>query len=175
MDNNGFEDAILVRNQALSEVPNTKDKLPYESDEDFKIRQEILTDVPLPAGLANMEQPVNLEELFHELNALSWSLTDSCSELDELIQVLQEKRAEKEAEYIPKMQEIEGKIKAEMLTRQKSFKCDWGKATYSKGRTTISWNDEALKGYAVTHEDILQFRTEKTGSPSVSLKVGYQA
>lgn len=173
MDN--FEDATKIRDIVLSEVPNTAEKLPYESEEDFKIRQEILTDAPVQNALLDVEQPANIEDLFHELNALSCALAYECQELDELIQVLQEKKAEKEKKYTPKIQELETKIKAEILKMKKSFKCDWGKATFSKGRTAISWNDAALKGYAVEHSDILQFRTEKIGEPSVSLKVGYQA
>jgi len=39
-------------------------------------------------------------------------------------------------------------------------------AVYSKGR--VSWNDDALKGFAAVHPEILPFRKE--GEPSVAIK-----
>lgn len=117
-------------------------------------------------------QPETLEDLFHELNSLSWQLADECKEIDEIIADMEEKRAEKADEYAPRIQELNEQIKAEILKNGKSFKCEWGSATYRKGRTTITWNDDALMGYAVDHPEILKFRTVKTGEPSVSLKIG---
>ena len=52
---------------------------------------------------------------------------------------------------MPHIQELNEQIKAEILKNGKSFKCEWGSATYRKVRTTITWNDDALMGYAVDH------------------------
>lgn len=167
MDN--FEDATKIRDIVLSEVPNTAEKLPYESEEDFKIRQEILTDAPVQIALLSVEQPVNIEELLHALCSFSWSLADECHELDELLEVLQAKRAEKEALYLPKMKELEEQIKAEVIKQGKAFKCMWGAVTYKKGHDRVSWDSKALSGYAAAHPEIEVFKNITKVAPSVNV------
>lgn len=66
------------------------------------------------AELINVEQPVDLKELFHELETLTWSLADECREIDEIILMMQEKRAVKEEEYAPRMKDLQERIKAEI-------------------------------------------------------------
>ncbi len=61
---------------------------------------------------------------------------------------------------------FEEQVKDWVKSAQTSVKGEYLQAVYSKGRTT--WDSKALDGYAVTHEEILQFK--KTGAPSVAIK-----
>lgn len=126
------------------------------------------------AELVTIEQPVNLEELFHELETLTWSLADECQQIDEVIKMMQEKRAVKEAEYTPRMQEVEGKIKAEILKQEKPFKCMWGVATYKKGYERTTWDSKALGGYAAAHSEIEKFKKVTMVAPVVSITASFQ-
>jgi len=126
------------------------------------------------AELVTGEQPVNLEELFHELETLTWSLADECQQIDEVINVMQVKRAIKEAEYNPRMQEIEEKIRTEILKQGKPFKCMWGVATYKKGYERASWDSKALAGYAAAHSEIEKFKKVTVVAPTVSITASFQ-
>ncbi|MDD3175942.1 MAG: hypothetical protein PHU51_05685 [Candidatus Nanoarchaeia archaeon] len=120
----------------------------------------------------NAEQPVDLEDLFHELETLVWSLADECREIDEVITLMQARRAAKEEEYGPRMQEVEENIKAEILKRQAAFKCDWGAATYRKAYDRTSWDSKKLDGLALLLPQIQECKTITKVDASVSLKVG---
>lgn len=61
---------------------------------------------------------------------------------------------------------FEERVKDWAKLMQSSVKGEYLQAVYSKGRAT--WDSKALDGYAVTHEEILQFK--KTGAPSVAIK-----
>lgn len=122
------------------------------------------------AELINVEQPVDLKELFHELETLTWSLADECREIDEIILMMQEKRAVKEEEYAPRMKDLQERIKAEILKQGKPFKCMWGEATYRKGYDRISWDSKALSGYAAAHPEIETFKKVTFVEPVVSVR-----
>ena len=134
-----------------------------------------LLEVEKPAELMIVEQPVNLEELFHELESFTWSLADECREIDEIISMMQEKRAQKEAEYQPKMKKVEDMIRAEILKQGKPFKCDWGSASFRKAYDRTSWDSKKLDGLALVIPQINECKTVTTVEASVSLKVGYKA
>lgn len=119
--------------------------------------------------LIDVDEPVNLTEMFHELETLTWSLADECREIDEIIGMMNEKRAVKEAEYIPKMQELEKQIKAEIVKQAKPFKCMWGEATYRKGYERTSWDSKALAGYAAAHPEIEKFKKVAKVEPTVGI------
>lgn len=95
--------------------------------------------------------------------------------LDQVIpDELKEKLQEIRDEFMPKIdalteenKALEGVIKKAVLLIGESVKTDVGTATYSAGR--VSWNDDALMGYAKAHPEIEGFRS--TGTPYVSLKI----
>lgn len=127
-----------------------------------------------PAELLNIEQPVNLEDLFHELETLTWSLADECREIDEIITMMKERRAVKEEAYGPRIQDVESKIKAEILNRHAAFKCDWGAASFRKAYDRTSWDSKKLEGLALLLPQIQECKTVTKVEASVSLKVGYK-
>ena len=86
---------------------------------------------------------------------------------------IKEKLAEIDAEFDPKVEEIsqqksalEAEIKQEILEAGRTIKGTYHSFVWSKPR--VSWDTKALDGYAVSHPEITQFRTE--GSPSVSVR-----
>ena len=60
---------------------------------------------------------------------------------------------------------LEVEIKQDVLRLGESVSGEYA-AVYNKGR--ISWNNEAMEGYAAAHPEVLQFR--KVGKPSVSIR-----
>ena len=81
--------------------------------------------------------------------------------------------AEIDAEFDPKIAELnqtkailEAQIKAQVLEAGRTIKGTYHSFVWSKPR--VSWDTKALDGYAASHPEIAQFRTE--GSPSVSVR-----
>lgn len=86
---------------------------------------------------------------------------------------VQKTLADIEAEYEPvlikgneKAKALETKIKTAVLEHGASVKDAEIQAIYTKGRVT--WNADALDGYAVNHPELFAFRKE--GKPSVSIR-----
>lgn len=86
---------------------------------------------------------------------------------------VQQTLADIEAEYEPvlikgneKAKALEAEIKAAVLEHGASIKNAEIQAIYTKGRVT--WNADALDGYAVNHPELFAFRKE--GKPSVSIR-----
>lgn len=84
------------------------------------------------------------------------------------------KLAEIEAEFAPKIEELNARnqalidtIKGEVLLTTQTLSGQYHQAIYMKGR--VSWDTKALDGYAAAHPEIAQFRKE--GAPSVSIRV----
>lgn len=125
------------------------------------------------AELLNVEQPVNLDDLFHELSMLAWSLEDECRQFNEVISMMQEKVTAKEEEYAPRMKELEEKIKTEILSREKPFKCDWGSASFRKAYDRTSWDSKKLEGLALLLPQIEECKSVTKVEAGVTLKVGY--
>ena len=63
---------------------------------------------------------VDLDPLFCRLASLKHELTVECQEVDKMIAILQKSRSEKEEKYAPYILEAEEKIRAEILTREKT-------------------------------------------------------
>ena len=61
---------------------------------------------------------------------------------------------------------LESDIKTAVLAHGASVQSAGIQAVYISGR--VSWNDDALLGYASTHAELMAFRT--LGTPSVSLR-----
>ena len=86
---------------------------------------------------------------------------------------IKEKLAEIDAEFDPKIEQLlqeksqlEAEIKDEVLNAGRTIKGTYHSFVWSKPR--VSWDTKALDGYAVSHPEIAQFRSE--GSPSVSVR-----
>ena len=62
---------------------------------------------------------------------------------------------------------LENEIKTDVLLYGETVSGGSYRATYSQGR--VSWDNEGITKYAVSHPDVLQFR--KQGNPIVSLRV----
>ena len=60
-------------------------------------------------------------------------------------------------------------IEKAVLLNGKSFKCDYGKATYRKESERPSWDNKALLGYAAAHPEIEQFRKVTTVKAGVMI------
>jgi hypothetical protein len=121
-----------------------------------------------------IKEHTDLEKEFKTIQTLKQEMSNELLDIEKAISELLKTRSAIAEPYENEIKFCEENIKTEVLKQAKSFKCGFGKATYNKGRTSIKWNDEALKGYAVEHEDILQFRTESKGDAYVSVSVGEQ-
>jgi hypothetical protein len=121
-----------------------------------------------------IKEPIDLEKEFETIQTLKQEMANELLDIEKAISELLETRSAIAEPYENEIKFCEENIRNEVLDRGKSFKCSVGKATYNKGRTTIKWNDEALKGYAVEHEAILQFRSESKGEAYVSVSAGEQ-
>ncbi len=117
---------------------------------------------------------IDLSAEFAAIIELNRNLTEKTEELDDKIAVLLEERSIKAKPYLDAIQKHEDAIRNEIFKMGKPFKCNHGQAIYRKGSTSVKWNDDALIGYAVEHEEITQFRSVSVGKPSVVLKVGEQ-
>ena len=90
-----------------------------------------------------------------------------------LTQEIKEKLAEIDAEFQPRIEQLsqeksmlESEIKAEVIEAGRTVKGSFHSFVWSKPR--VSWDTKALDVYAMSHPEIVQFRTE--GSPSVSVR-----
>lgn len=126
------------------------------------------------AELLNVEQPVDLNNLFYELHALAWDLENECMAFNDVISMMQDKKAAKEEEYAPRMKELEEDIKAEILKQQKPFKCDYGAATFRKAYERTSWDSKKLEGLALVLPQIKECKSVSKVEAGVTLMVGYQ-
>lgn len=102
------------------------------------------------------------------LNSNKQELIDSV-----LTPEIKEKLAEIDAEFAPKINELNARnqalidtIKGEVLLTGQTLNGDFHQAVYMKGR--VSYDTKALDGYASAHPEIAQFRKE--GAPSVSIR-----
>lgn len=84
----------------------------------------------------------------------------------------QQRLIELEAPFDEKIAIHEAKIKELVISEAKSFKCEYGKATFTKGYERATWDDKALMGYSVAYPSVLNFRKTTTIEPRVSIKIG---
>jgi len=101
------------------------------------------------------------------------ALADARAERDELsadidrqIRELEEIQATRCFEVDQRIDSLTRSIKSATLSLQASEKGSRLHAIYTKGRTT--WDGALLKGYAVAHPEINEFK--KVGKPSVSIR-----
>lgn len=127
--------------------------------------------VKTPADLVDVDIE-DLESLFYELDVLRYALVEECKQIDHLMTILQKERAEKEAEYTPQIEEVEKKIRDEILRRGESYKCSYGSAAFKNAYERASWDDKKLQGFAILHPEITECRKVSVVEASVQIKVG---
>jgi len=95
--------------------------------------------------------------------------------VDEDISRLTEIRDSLAKPHKDKLAEIEAKVHIPMLELKKTFVSQYGKINFRKGATRRIWNLDALDVICNANpkikETIWMFREEKTGEPSISLKL----
>lgn len=78
---------------------------------------------------------------------------------------------EKSKQFADKIAEHEAKIRDIVFVEQSSFKNDFGKVTYTKGHTRISWDTDKLLGFAAVYPVVLDFKKESKIEPRVNIKI----
>jgi hypothetical protein len=86
---------------------------------------------------------------------------------------IKEKLAEIEAEFEPKIDEVNAQIteldtaiRQAIVLEGETVRGDFHMAVFNKGR--VSWDTRLLDGYAKAHPEIAEFRKE--GAPSVTIR-----
>lgn len=118
--------------------------------------------------LAKMEHLVLLYKELESIVALHDFTRDSVipPEVQKMLDDVDEEFGVKEETVQEKIVKLEAEIKASVLQNGQSVTVGDYQAVYSRARVT--WNTEALEGYAVSHPEILQLRKE--GQPSVTIR-----
>lgn len=116
-----------------------------------------------------------LLNLLKEYKEKSDAILFQCASLDAEIRKLTETRNMIAKPYQDSLIEIENKIRMPMMDRKATFTSDVGKITYRKGAVRRSWNLDALDQICASKmevkEAIWAFRDEKTGEPTISIKL----
>lgn len=115
-----------------------------------------------------------LERLSSLRNAAEFTRLDYETKRKELLRQIQNELDALDAEYKPVLEAaqeniaaLENEIKTEVLLCGESVSGGMYRAVYTQGR--VSWDNDGMARYAVSHPDVLQFRRQ--GQPSVSLRV----
>ena len=126
-----------------------------------------------------MEQP-EIKQLFEQINEARIAMLAATEELRQQLEEPQLLIASIEAEISDVMaphadiiDALKTDIETAVLINEISVKTDAGTCSYVKGRKpSVKWNDDALMGYAATHDEVLQFRSEGTqGVPTTRFKL----
>ena len=115
-----------------------------------------------------------LERLSTLRNAIEFTRLDYETKQKEILKQVQAELDALQAEYQPVLDaaqenivSLENEIKTDVLLCGESVSGGMYRAVYTQGR--VSWDNEGMAAYALSHTDVLQFR--KQGQPSVSLRV----
>ena len=115
-----------------------------------------------------------LERLSSLRNAAEFTRLDYETKRTEILKQIQSELDAIDAEYRPVLDAVaeniallENEIKTDVLLHGESVSGGMYRAIYTQGR--VSWDNEGMTKYAVSHPDVLQFR--KQGQPIVSLRV----
>ena len=126
-----------------------------------------------------MMEQLEMEQLFEHINEARIAMLEATEELRQQLEEPQLLIASIEAEisdvmapYAEIIDALKLDIETAVLINEASIKTDAGTCTYVKGRKpSVKWNDDALMGYAATHDEVLQFRSEgKQGLPTTRFK-----
>ena len=115
-----------------------------------------------------MEQK-ELQKIFEQINTERTEISRLSEPLQEQIAALENEISILIAPHAAVIDALKEDITIAVMMDEKSVKTDAGGCSFIRGRKpSIKWDDAALNGYAVDHEDILQFRSEgKPGKPGV--------
>ncbi len=115
-----------------------------------------------------------LERLTNLRNAAEFTRLDYETKRTEILKQIQCELDALDSEYKPVLEAaeeniatLENEIKTDVLLYGKTISGGMYCASYTHGR--ISWDNEGMAKYAVSHPDVLQFR--KQGQPIISLRV----
>jgi hypothetical protein len=101
---------------------------------------------------------INLEAEFEVIQTFKRSMAELTKEIDEEIKKLVEYRASITQPYEEAIKFHTEDIENSVFRSARSFKCQYGKATYRRESERSSWDTKALLGYAAAHPEIEQFR-----------------
>ena len=115
-----------------------------------------------------------LERLSTLRNAVEFTRLDYETRQKEIRKQIQAELDALEAEYKPVLDAaqaniaaLENEIKTDVLICGESVSGGMYRAVYTQGR--VSWDNDGMLIYAISHPDVLQFR--KQGQPSVALRI----
>jgi hypothetical protein len=115
-----------------------------------------------------------LERFSNLRNAAEFTRLDYETKRKEILKQIQPELDALDAEYQPVLETanenlagLENEIKTDVLLFGESVFGGMYRACYTQGR--VSWDNDGMAKYALSHPDVLQFR--KQGQPSVSLRV----
>lgn len=122
-----------------------------------EVRRESAFDTSLVDKLAAADT-IDLGAEFSAIDNLKRSITVLTESIDDEIHKLQLQRAYMTQPYDEAIEFHTKNIENAVIQDGKSFKCDYGKATYRRESERSSWDNKALLGYAAAHPEIEQFR-----------------
>lgn len=115
-----------------------------------------------------------LERLSNLRNALEFTRLDFETKRTVILKQIQSELDALEVEYQPVLERaeeniaaLENEIRTDVLLYGESISGGMYRATYTQGR--VSWDNDGMAKYAISHPDVLEFR--KQGQPVVSLRV----
>ena len=112
---------------------------------------------------------MDIEEAFQKINALRIDMDSETKTLQEEQARISEQISAIIEPYATEIDYLKNMIQVHVMENMASAKTAHGVCSYVKGRKgSVKWDDKALMGYAATHDEIMQFRTEgEPGQPSV--------
>ena len=118
---------------------------------------------------------VELNDLMNEYHGIIDYKNHACETIDAQIAGLQETRRMLSEPFDKQIAELEAKMRQPMLDRAATFVCAYGNINFRKGVVRRTWNSDALdqicRAKPEVKEQIWAFREEKTGEPSISIKL----
>ena len=131
----------------------------------------------LPAEVIKQLRPeeVALNELLNEYKQISAKVDNAVKDINRQIEELIEIRSEISKPYLDELNDIEARIRLPMLEYKHTFISSAGKINYRKGAVRRTWNLDALdqicEAKPSIKNEIWAFREEKTGEPTISIKI----
>lgn len=122
-----------------------------------------------------MSTTMDLKEWFSLLKRMRDDRSKACEDIERGIQFMQDELNAKSRPFDDQIAAIENEIKAAMIERGESFKCNDGAANFKKGYTKITYSSKALEILTKKDEklkDLLwRYRTATPVAPSITIEV----
>lgn len=117
----------------------------------------------------------NLSELMQEYKNIIMDRNAQSEQIEQDIFKLQLRLSEIVKPYNDRLVDIEAKIRIPMLEYKHTFVSPFGKINYRKGAVRRVWNLDALdqicEAKPTIKNEIWAFREEKTGEPTINIKL----